>query len=126
TGTGDYSYSYSPAATNISAHSPYSQQRSSTSNSSHSSSGGGNSACAAAAALTNGAQQQQQQQQSADYLNYGTPNSAPPAVFPATMAPSQTPTPTPGYPTPPSSVGHSNSRCNSNEELSPFSNNSIS
>lgn len=102
-----YSYNYSPATTNISAHSPY-QQRSSTSNSSHSS---GNSC-----AISNGAQ---------DYLNYGTPNSAPPTVFPS-IGTSQTPTPTPGYPTPPSSVGHSNSRCNSNEELSPFSNNSMS
>lgn len=106
-----YSYSYSPAA--HSAHSPY-QQRSSTSNSSHSS--GGGVSCAIS-----------QQQQQAEYVNYGTPNSAPATVFPSMGGTSQTPTPTPGYPTPPSSVGHgSSSRCNSNEELSPFSNNSMS
>lgn len=103
-----YSYNYSPATTtNLSAHSPY-QQRSSTSNSSHSS--------GASCALTN----------NGDYLNYGTPNSVSATVFPQTIGNSQTPTPTPGYPTPPSSVGQSNSRCNSNEELSPYSNNSMS
>lgn len=99
-----YSYNYSPATTNLSSHSPY-QQRSSTSNSSHSS--------GASCAMSN-----------SDYLSYGTPNPGP-TVFPA-MGSSQTPTPTPGYPTPPSSVGHSNSRCNSNEELSPYSSNSMS
>ncbi|KAF7491852.1 Proline-rich protein 12 [Sarcoptes scabiei] len=104
-----YSYNYpSPIATN---HSPY-QQRSSTSNSSHSSV----NSCILSANGSN----------VPDYMNYGTPNSAPPTVF-QTIDASQTPTPTPGYPTPPSSVGHSNSRCsNSNEELSPYSNNSMS
>lgn len=121
--------SYSPATTNLSSHSPLYQSQPAavglgrSSNSSHSSlsngnnSGNSNNSCA----LSNSAP-------NVDYLNYGTPSSAPPAttnLFPTT----QTPTPIPGYPTPPSSVGHSNgsnSRCNSNEELSPYSNTSMS
>ncbi|XP_027194489.2 uncharacterized protein LOC113789186 isoform X1 [Dermatophagoides pteronyssinus] len=124
-----YNYNYpSPVTTNLSGHSPFQQTRSSTSNSSHSSI---NSSCALSTA-TNGSQNIQSNSVNGgtgvEYSNYGTPNSAPPFQTSTTTIGnvSQTPTPTPGYPTPPSSVGHSNSRCNSNEELSPFSNNSMS
>ncbi|KAH7642284.1 hypothetical protein HUG17_5329 [Dermatophagoides farinae] len=126
-----YNYNYpSPVTTNLSVHSPFQQTRSSTSNSSHSSI---NSSCALSTTTTNGSQNIQNNATNGggtgpEYSNYGTPNSAPPFQTTTTTMGnvSQTPTPTPGYPTPPSSVGHSNSRCNSNEELSPFSNNSMS